>query len=155
MKVHKDWDAFLAEVKPDTSRMYAMTTHGSSPFAQCSFQPGDVFVFGSETSGLPMALRESFPGAAHPPADASRQPQHEFVEHRGRGRVRSLAPERLRRRRLKLSCWRARMQQPSPPRRRSARRSRTVPADAAPDAGTRNRTAAQTGFQTAAVGPIA
>jgi len=37
-----------------------MTTHGSSPFAQASFQPGDVFVFGSETRGLDPALRESF-----------------------------------------------------------------------------------------------
>jgi tRNA (cytidine/uridine-2'-O-)-methyltransferase len=43
--------------------MYAMTTHGSSPFAQASFQPGDVFVFGSETAGLPPALRETFPPA--------------------------------------------------------------------------------------------
>jgi tRNA(Leu) C34 or U34 (ribose-2'-O)-methylase TrmL len=32
--------------------MFAMTTHGSSPFADASFQPGDVFVFGAETRGL-------------------------------------------------------------------------------------------------------
>jgi tRNA (cytidine/uridine-2'-O-)-methyltransferase len=63
MKVHQNWEAFLAAVQPDPERMYAMTTHGSSPFAQASFQPGDVFVFGSETSGLPAALRESFPPA--------------------------------------------------------------------------------------------
>ncbi|MYM65939.1 tRNA (uridine(34)/cytosine(34)/5-carboxymethylaminomethyluridine(34)-2'-O)-methyltransferase TrmL [Pseudoduganella sp. FT55W] len=63
MKVHRNWEAFLAEVQPDQSRMYAMTTHGSSPFGQCVFQPGDVFVFGSETAGLPVALRESFPPA--------------------------------------------------------------------------------------------
>ncbi|QJD91452.1 tRNA (uridine(34)/cytosine(34)/5-carboxymethylaminomethyluridine(34)-2'-O)-methyltransferase TrmL [Duganella dendranthematis] len=63
MKVHEDWDAFLAEVQPDPARMYAMTTHGSSPFAQARFQPGDVFVFGSETAGLPPALRETFPPA--------------------------------------------------------------------------------------------
>ncbi|MYM70714.1 tRNA (uridine(34)/cytosine(34)/5-carboxymethylaminomethyluridine(34)-2'-O)-methyltransferase TrmL [Duganella sp. FT109W] len=63
MKVHKDWDAFLAEIQPDPARMYAMTTHGSSPFAQASFQPGDVFVFGSETAGLPPALRDTFPPA--------------------------------------------------------------------------------------------
>ena len=61
MKVHKNWEAFLAETQPDPTRMYAMTTHGSAPFAQCHFQPGDVFVFGSETAGLPAALRESFP----------------------------------------------------------------------------------------------
>jgi tRNA (cytidine/uridine-2'-O-)-methyltransferase len=41
--------------------MYAMTTHGSSPFAQCRFQPGDYFVFGSETRGLDPALRNRFP----------------------------------------------------------------------------------------------
>ncbi|MRW83552.1 tRNA (uridine(34)/cytosine(34)/5-carboxymethylaminomethyluridine(34)-2'-O)-methyltransferase TrmL [Pseudoduganella sp. FT26W] len=63
MKVHKDWAAFLAEVQPDASRMFAMTTHGSAPFGQASFQPGDVFVFGSETAGLPVELRESFPTA--------------------------------------------------------------------------------------------
>jgi tRNA (cytidine/uridine-2'-O-)-methyltransferase len=63
MKVHKEWDAFLADTQPDPARMYAMTTHGSSPFAQASFQPGDVFVFGSETAGLPPALRETFPPA--------------------------------------------------------------------------------------------
>jgi tRNA (cytidine/uridine-2'-O-)-methyltransferase len=63
MKVHKDWPAFLAEVQPDPARMYAMTTHGSSPFANASFQPGDVFVFGSETRGLDPAFRETFPPA--------------------------------------------------------------------------------------------
>lgn len=60
MKVHANWEAFLAELQPDPSRMFAMTTHGSSPFADASFLPGDVFVFGSETRGLDPALRESF-----------------------------------------------------------------------------------------------
>ncbi|MYM38933.1 tRNA (uridine(34)/cytosine(34)/5-carboxymethylaminomethyluridine(34)-2'-O)-methyltransferase TrmL [Duganella qianjiadongensis] len=60
MKVHPSWEAFLAAVQPAAERMFAMTTHGSSPFAQASFQPGDVFVFGSETRGLDPALRESF-----------------------------------------------------------------------------------------------
>ena len=63
MQVHKDWAAFLAALQPDPARMFAMTTHGSSPFAHCRFQPGDVFVFGSETSGLPPSLRDSFPPA--------------------------------------------------------------------------------------------
>ena len=63
MKVHASWDAFLADVAPDTGRMFAMTTHGSSPFADARFQPGDVFVFGAETRGLAPALRASFPPA--------------------------------------------------------------------------------------------
>ncbi len=61
MRVHKDWDAFLAAVAPAPARMFAMTTHGSTPFAQLSFQPGDVFVFGSETRGLAPEFRETFP----------------------------------------------------------------------------------------------
>ncbi|GGB90395.1 tRNA (uridine(34)/cytosine(34)/5-carboxymethylaminomethyluridine(34)-2'-O)-methyltransferase TrmL [Pseudoduganella buxea] len=61
MKVHKDWAAFLADVQPDPARMFAMTTHGSTPFAKLAFHPGDVFVFGSETRGLAPEFRETFP----------------------------------------------------------------------------------------------
>jgi len=63
MKVHRDWAAFLESEKPVPDRMFALTTHGSTPFAGIAFQPGDFFVFGSETRGLAPALRESFPGA--------------------------------------------------------------------------------------------
>jgi tRNA (cytidine/uridine-2'-O-)-methyltransferase len=61
MKVHKNWDAFIFDTRPDPARMFALTTHGSKPFAEARFEPGDVFVFGSETRGLAPALRESFP----------------------------------------------------------------------------------------------
>lgn len=61
MKVHCNWEAFLASESPDPARMFALTTHGSTPFATVAFRPGDVFVFGSETKGLAPALRESFP----------------------------------------------------------------------------------------------
>lgn len=60
MKVHRNWEAFLADEQPKRERMFAMTTHGSTPFAHVEFQPGDVFVFGSETRGLAPALRDSF-----------------------------------------------------------------------------------------------
>ncbi len=60
MKVHRDWNAFIASETPDPARMFALTTHGSTPFADVAFRPGDVFVFGSETKGLNPALRESF-----------------------------------------------------------------------------------------------
>lgn len=63
MRVHKDWDAFLADLQPDPTRVFAFTTHGSSVFSDLSFRPGDVFVFGSETRGLAPALRDSFPNA--------------------------------------------------------------------------------------------
>lgn len=61
MRVHPDWDHFLAAVAPDPTRMFALTTHGATPFASVTFCAGDVFVFGSETRGLAPALRDSFP----------------------------------------------------------------------------------------------
>jgi tRNA (cytidine/uridine-2'-O-)-methyltransferase len=61
MQVHKHWQAFLDAAKPDPARMFALTTHGSSPFADAAFRPGDVFVFGSETRGLAPELRNAFP----------------------------------------------------------------------------------------------
>jgi tRNA (cytidine/uridine-2'-O-)-methyltransferase len=61
MQVHSNWASFLATLKPDPLRLFAMTTHGSAVFAELRFQPGDVFVFGSETRGLSVSLRESFP----------------------------------------------------------------------------------------------
>ena len=65
MKVHRDWEAFLAssttDMPLDPRRMFALTTHGSTPFASMRFAPGDIFVFGSETRGLSPERRESFP----------------------------------------------------------------------------------------------
>jgi tRNA (cytidine/uridine-2'-O-)-methyltransferase len=63
MQVHKDWHAFLAATQPAPERIFAMTTHGSTPFAQLKFEAGDVFVFGSETRGLAPEFRETFPAA--------------------------------------------------------------------------------------------
>ncbi|HSH89486.1 MAG TPA: tRNA (cytidine(34)-2'-O)-methyltransferase [Ramlibacter sp.] len=57
---HADWDAFIASMAPDPQRMFALTTHGTRLVHDVAFQPGDWFVFGSETSGLPPSLRESF-----------------------------------------------------------------------------------------------
>jgi tRNA (cytidine/uridine-2'-O-)-methyltransferase len=61
MKVHRDWASFAAAEIRDPARVFAMTTHGSTPFASLAFKPGDVFVFGSETRGLAPELRDSFP----------------------------------------------------------------------------------------------
>ncbi len=57
---HASWEQFLADAKPDASRMFAITTKGSHSAHEETFQAGDWFVFGCETSGLPTALRESF-----------------------------------------------------------------------------------------------
>ncbi len=60
MQVHANGDAFLAADIAPRERMFALTTHGSQPFANCAFLPGDVFVFGAETRGLAPELRNSF-----------------------------------------------------------------------------------------------
>ena len=58
---HASWQAFLDTARPAPQRLFAFTTRGSQPFSQVSWQPGDWFVFGSETAGLAPELRESFP----------------------------------------------------------------------------------------------
>jgi tRNA (cytidine/uridine-2'-O-)-methyltransferase len=61
LRRHADWAAFVATEKPASERMFAMTTRGSRIAHSLKFQPGDWFVFGSETRGLAPELRESFP----------------------------------------------------------------------------------------------
>lgn len=57
---HASWEQFLVNAKPEASRLFAITTKGSHSAHGEAFQPGDWFVFGCETSGLPAALRDSF-----------------------------------------------------------------------------------------------
>ncbi len=57
---HDSWRNFLDNAQPPIDRMFAMTTKGSSTAHDAIFLPGDWFVFGSETSGLPADIRESF-----------------------------------------------------------------------------------------------
>jgi tRNA (cytidine/uridine-2'-O-)-methyltransferase len=63
LKRHANWAAFIAQEKPDATRLFAMTTRGSRNLYGVSFLPGDWLVFGSETKGLEPQLRESFPPA--------------------------------------------------------------------------------------------
>ena len=58
---HADWEALIRNAQPNPQRMFAFTTRGSRPLGDVAWQAGDWLVFGSETSGLPAALREGFP----------------------------------------------------------------------------------------------
>ncbi|MBU7576060.1 MAG: tRNA (uridine(34)/cytosine(34)/5-carboxymethylaminomethyluridine(34)-2'-O)-methyltransferase TrmL [Hydrogenophaga sp.] len=60
LRRHADWASFLQTEAPDPQRMFAFTTRGSRSVFDNAFQAGDWLVFGSETRGLPDALRESF-----------------------------------------------------------------------------------------------
>ncbi len=58
MVVHADWAALLSAITG--RRRFAFTTKASRNFAEIAFLPGDVFVFGPETRGLPAALLDDF-----------------------------------------------------------------------------------------------
>ena len=60
---HASWLALLQSARPDPARLFAFTTHGQTPHAHIAWQPGDWLVFGSETAGLPDAVRASIPAA--------------------------------------------------------------------------------------------
>lgn len=57
---HASWAALLERMQPPAERCFAFTTRGARPLATVQWAPGDWLVFGSETSGLPAALREQF-----------------------------------------------------------------------------------------------
>jgi tRNA (cytidine/uridine-2'-O-)-methyltransferase len=56
--IHKNYDAFLQEM--GNRRIFALTTKGSIPHDQPTYQADDVLLFGSETSGLPDEIRNAF-----------------------------------------------------------------------------------------------
>jgi tRNA (cytidine/uridine-2'-O-)-methyltransferase len=62
VQLHENWSAACAAIPTQTPKAswYAMTTKGSRPHSEAAFKAGDVFVFGSETKGLPDAVRETF-----------------------------------------------------------------------------------------------
>ncbi len=57
---HASWQQLLDAEKPDRQHMFALTTRGTRLVHDAHFEPGDWLVFGSETRGLPPALREDF-----------------------------------------------------------------------------------------------
>ena len=60
VKRHSGWQAFVEQERPDHTRCFALTTRGQRGVHDVAFRPGDWLVFGSETQGLPAALREQF-----------------------------------------------------------------------------------------------
>jgi tRNA (cytidine/uridine-2'-O-)-methyltransferase len=60
---HAGWAEFLATEKPQPDRLFALTTRATRLVHDNVFKPGDWLVFGSETRGLPDAVRAGFAGA--------------------------------------------------------------------------------------------
>ncbi|PHV11738.1 tRNA (cytidine(34)-2'-O)-methyltransferase [Chitinimonas sp. BJB300] len=55
MQVHENWEACAAALAG--RRIFALTTRGARRYDQVAYQPGDVFLFGRESAGLPDELR--------------------------------------------------------------------------------------------------
>jgi len=65
VRVHRDWAACRAHlVGEERTRFFALTTRGGTSLYAASLAPGDVFVFGCETSGLPAAIVDEFAASA-------------------------------------------------------------------------------------------
>ena len=60
---HASWEAFMRAAQPPADRMFGFTTRAGQRFADAAWRPGDWLVFGSETAGLPDAVRDSFAAA--------------------------------------------------------------------------------------------
>jgi tRNA (cytidine/uridine-2'-O-)-methyltransferase len=60
VKVHRDFPALMTAERPPTDRRFAFSTHGSRALADVEFMPGDWLVFGCETRGLAVPVRQHF-----------------------------------------------------------------------------------------------
>ncbi len=56
---HPDLAACLAET--DIRRLYTLSTHHHRLYTEPRYEPDDAFLFGPETRGLPVEVRESAP----------------------------------------------------------------------------------------------
>lgn len=59
LRVHDSLDACLDSL-PGV-RIYAFTTKAVHPYHEARFQPGDAFLFGPESRGLPVEVLQGFP----------------------------------------------------------------------------------------------
>ena len=56
---YSGFEEFLDEADPEN--LYPVSTKGSAAYSDFSFNDGDFFLFGSETSGLPERIHEAYP----------------------------------------------------------------------------------------------
>ena len=61
LRVHPVLDGALAAVAP--GRVFALSTRGRQRHDQVDYRPGDAFLFGRETAGLPQDVLDALPEA--------------------------------------------------------------------------------------------
>jgi tRNA (cytidine/uridine-2'-O-)-methyltransferase len=59
LQVHDTLDAALAAISP--TRLFALSTRNSTRYDRIAFAPGDAFLFGPETRGLPDDVLSTIP----------------------------------------------------------------------------------------------
>jgi len=59
VRMHDCLDAALEELVP--ARLFALSTRGRTRYDQPRYAPGDAFLFGAETSGLPAVVLDGVP----------------------------------------------------------------------------------------------
>ena len=55
LEVHANWDDYRANIQ--SHAIYALSTKGTVCYSAVQYQPGDTFLFGPETRGLPEQIR--------------------------------------------------------------------------------------------------
>ena len=56
VKIHASLEAAWAALLP--ARVFAFSARATRPFTEIAYEPGDVLMFGSETTGLPQAVQQ-------------------------------------------------------------------------------------------------
>jgi tRNA (cytidine/uridine-2'-O-)-methyltransferase len=59
VSIHADMSACLAAIGP--TRLFVVETDGTKEFHQAQLRPGDSFLFGRETTGLPQQVADGLP----------------------------------------------------------------------------------------------
>ena len=60
VKQHENYENFLSSLSHD-SRIFTLSTHSETLYSETQFQANDYLLFGPETRGLPIDIRQSVP----------------------------------------------------------------------------------------------
>ena len=61
IRIHENWSDCIHSIEKKRKRLFAITTKGKTHYDKIRYLPGDTFLFGSETTGLPEEILCSFP----------------------------------------------------------------------------------------------
>jgi len=70
VKCYKNLDEYLSETKSE--RIFVVSTKANNLYTNFNYQVEDTFIFGAETCGLPLDIRQKFPGIYLPMKENSR-----------------------------------------------------------------------------------